>query len=62
MRKAERFFHQVHQTVKHDKKGLVCMANGGIPNTNASQFFFTLRGDDLAHLDGKHTIFGEVII
>jgi len=25
-----------------------------------SQFFITLRGDDLSHLDGRHTIFGEV--
>jgi hypothetical protein len=24
------------------------------------KFFFTLRSDDLGHLDGKHTVFGEV--
>lgn len=36
------------------------MANKGTPNSNTSQFFFTLRGEDLQHLDGKHTIFGEV--
>lgn len=35
------------------------MANSG-PNTNASQFYITTRGEDLAYLDGKHTIFGEV--
>uniref|UniRef100_K3WBH2 Peptidyl-prolyl cis-trans isomerase n=1 Tax=Globisporangium ultimum (strain ATCC 200006 / CBS 805.95 / DAOM BR144) TaxID=431595 RepID=K3WBH2_GLOUD len=35
------------------------MANSG-PNTNASQFYITTRGDDLEYLDGKHTIFGEV--
>jgi peptidyl-prolyl cis-trans isomerase-like 4 len=44
---------------KHDKLGLVSMVNTG-PNTNRSQFFITLRGDDLHHLDGKHTIFGEI--
>lgn len=37
----------------------VGMANSG-PNTNASQFYITTRGEDLAYLDGKHTIFGEV--
>lgn len=35
------------------------MANSG-PNTNASQFYITTRGDDLEYLDGKHTIFGEI--
>eukprot|EP00611_Tribonema_gayanum_P017594 TRINITY_DN3033_c0_g1_i1.p1 TRINITY_DN3033_c0_g1~~TRINITY_DN3033_c0_g1_i1.p1 ORF type:complete len:307 (+),score=120.86 TRINITY_DN3033_c0_g1_i1:54-974(+) len=54
------FNDEVHPTRKHDAKGLLCMANMGAPNTNGSQFFFTLRGDDLTHLDGKHTIFGVV--
>ena len=36
------------------------MANEGAENTNGSQFFFTLRGEDLEHLDPHHTIFGEV--
>ncbi|CAM9092544.1 unnamed protein product [Ectocarpus fasciculatus] len=44
---------------KHDKVGLVCMANTG-PDSNKSQFFITLRAEDLQHLDSKHTIFGEV--
>jgi hypothetical protein len=30
------------------------------PPPPSLQFFFTLRGDDLDHLAGKHTIFGEV--
>ena len=44
---------------RHDKVGLVSMANTG-KHTNKSQFFFTLRANDLSHLDDKHTVFGEV--
>jgi peptidyl-prolyl cis-trans isomerase A (cyclophilin A) len=41
---------------KHDRAGLLCMANRG-KNTNGMQFFIT---DDTApHLDGNYTIFGE---
>jgi peptidyl-prolyl cis-trans isomerase A (cyclophilin A) len=41
---------------KHDRPGLLCMANRG-PNTNGAQFFVT---DAAApHLDGNYTIFGE---
>jgi cyclophilin family peptidyl-prolyl cis-trans isomerase len=44
--------------VKHDKGGLLSMANRG-PNTDGSQFFLTFVATPW--LDGKHTIFGEVI-
>ena len=41
---------------KHDRAGLLCMANRG-PNTNGAQFFITDAA--AAHLDGGYTIFGE---
>ena len=44
--------------VKHDRPGLLSMANKG-PNTDGSQFFLTFDVTDW--LDGKHTIFGEVV-
>ena len=56
---ATTFADEIVPARKLNKVGLVCMANTG-PNSNKSQFFITLRGDDLQHLEGKHTVFGEV--
>ena len=47
---------EIWEGAKHDRAGLLCMANRG-PNTNGAQFFITDAGP--AHLDGGYTIFGE---
>lgn len=44
--------------VTHDRHGLLSMANAGA-GTDGSQFFLTFG--PTRHLDGKHTIFGEVV-
>jgi len=52
------FEDEFHPELQFDKPGLLAMANRG-PNTNGGQFFITYA--PTTHLNGLHTIFGEVV-
>jgi peptidyl-prolyl cis-trans isomerase SDCCAG10 len=52
------FKDEFHSRLKFNRRGLLGMANDGRPDTNGSQWFFTL--DKAEELNGKNTLFGRV--
>lgn len=60
------FNDEFSTNARHDTEGVVSMANIGLPNTNGSQFFITLRAlpgldFDQTPAGSQHSVFGRVV-
>jgi peptidylprolyl isomerase len=53
------FADEIDSSLTFDRPGLLAMANTGQPSSNGSQFFITYA--PTPHLNGRHTIFGELL-
>jgi len=53
-----RFRNEIVPSLKHDRAGILAMANAG-PDTNGSQFYIT--HEEVSRLDGGYTVFGHVV-
>lgn len=53
------YMGEFESDLKHDKAGVLSMANTGRASSDGSQFFITFNATP--HLNGRHTVFGQVI-
>ena len=53
------FVDEMDESIKNDGAGVLGMLSAGVPNSNGSQFFITLKA--FPELDGRFTVFGKIV-